>query len=161
MLEGEVARMQIEGAMGKCRLKVPVVGLIAMGRVADDGVPQMPQVEPYLMVPAGFRSAIHERKTARRVPGYRDVPFVSRQRRKMGAGLFRLAAVTGGQGFGYLTNVIHPPPDNGQVPLLDGVVRELSMEHAVSLQVLCKEHEPAGRPVDAVYGMHRMVDDTF
>lgn len=127
--------MQVERSVGESGFEKPIMRLVPMSSIADDGVPQVPQVQPNLMVPTGGRVTFYDSETARRVPGDGSVPFKMRQRGKRGVGRLGKLIVTRGQRLYCRTGVFHPATNNRPIFLFRGMAGELFMEHAVSLRV--------------------------
>jgi hypothetical protein len=161
VLEGQVTRVQVQGAVRKAIGEKAVVGFVTVRGVADDGVAEVTEVEPDLVIAAGGGQAFDQTEPAGGVAGNGFIPFEMGQRIELSGSGLRDAVVGSRKGFFNKTGFRQEASNDGAIALLDGVICELGVQHSMGFPVLSKQDDSAGRAVDSIYRVGLVVDASF
>jgi hypothetical protein len=153
MRQLQLPSVQIQRAVHEVGGKKAVMWFVAVSRVPDDGVPQVPQVQADLVVPTGFGNAFHKGEPARGIARNGNVPFGKGQWTEVRACVLGNAVVSGGEGLLCRSRSFEPPPHHRDVTLFDAVFSELGLQEPMCIKVPGKQHQAACRAVDAVHGV--------
>lgn len=135
-----------------------VVRPIAVGGVAQDGVPEVFEVEADLVVTARFGGASHEGESGGGVARHGHFAFDALKCFDAGAGGFRFRAVAGGQGFVHGHGRLgEPAADEGVVGFGHQTLQEQGVQLRMRLRRARKHHQSTRRPIQPVHRLQKTV----
>ena len=131
----------------------PVVLLVPVPRVAHDGVPQVPKVEPNLVESARGGTAFHQAVPRGFVGANRMGEFDAGEGAVVGLGLLRQRVVCGRQGLLHHTFVLGPSSNHSIVGLGGAPVHKLQLQGIQGIPGRREQHDATRRLVQSMNGL--------
>lgn len=133
-------------ALGEC----PVLMLVPMLRVTNDGMSEVSHVQTDLMVPPRMRGALHEAKPGCVITRHCIGQFAAGQGGEFCLRRFRRSIHALGEGLGNATLMKHMTTYQGQILLLGLSGFKLGLARVDGRSILAKNDHTAGRFVQTV-----------
>ena len=153
MPDGESAGVQQERLDPGVAGHEPVVLLVAVPRVAHDGVSQVPEMKPNLVEAARGGAAFHHAVPRGFIGPDRVGEFNAGEGAVVGLGFLRRRVVRSGQGFLHHAFVLCPATNHGIVSLGRTSVHKLELQGIQRIPRWGKQHDAARRLVQPVNGL--------
>lgn len=142
--------MQQQAVAAESLAEQPVLSTVAMLRVTNDGVRDMPQVTAYLVRAAGDRPYVHQRVPRCGVPGAWFRQFGGSQTRIQRSGLLQLSGFRFTQRKINLTGLSQVATHHGKISLLNLPLRECCAQSSSRLGREREDKDTRGGAVEAM-----------
>ena len=142
--------MQQQSRRTDMRCECPVLGLVTVLRISDDGVSEVPHVKADLVIPTCKGSAFHQGEPRAWVPRNGIGELAGPQWLERGARHARWAGHALGQRLTDAARVVHIAANDAQVLLARMSLLELAFAAVDGFGILAEYNDTAGRLVQAV-----------